>query len=108
MLCHMPCISITKVCFSYFNLFDNMAQKTFLRFLVLLLCFTFVVSTVAGSLKKNEEDPSAIAVQDLQAQDLRDGDELFDVEGGILEFETADYKGPGANPGHDPKTPGKP
>ncbi|XP_030925403.1 uncharacterized protein LOC115952382 [Quercus lobata] len=104
---HALC-SITKVCFSYFNLFENMTQKIFLRFLVLFLAFTFVVSTVARSIKTNKEDPSAHAVQDLQAQDLRDGEELFDVEGRILEFETADYKGPGANPGHDPKTPGKP
>ncbi|KAL4607175.1 hypothetical protein ACB092_09G155200 [Castanea dentata] len=105
----MPCISITKVCLSYFNLFDNMAQKTFLRFLVFFFCFTFVVSTVAGRLiNTKKEDPSAHLVQDLQAQDLRDGKERFNVEGRILEFETADYKGPGANPGHDPKTPGKP
>ncbi|KAL4607174.1 hypothetical protein ACB092_09G155100 [Castanea dentata] len=108
MLYHMPCVFITKVCFSYFNLFDNMAQKTFLRFLVLFLGFTFVVSTVARSLKANKEDPAALGVQDLQAQDLRDGEELFDVKGRILEFETADYRDPKPNPGHDPKTPGKP
>ncbi|KAK7842995.1 hypothetical protein CFP56_013179 [Quercus suber] len=84
-----------------------MAQNTFVRFLVFFLCFSFVVSTVSGSIKTNKEDQS-VAVQDLQAQDLRDGEELFDVEGRILEFETADYKGTGANPGHDPKTPGKP
>ncbi|KAK4581357.1 hypothetical protein RGQ29_024851 [Quercus rubra] len=84
-----------------------MKQKTFVRFSVFFLCFSFVVSTVSGSIKTNKEDPS-VAVQDLQAQDLSDGEELFDVEGRILEFETADYKGTGANPGHDPKTPGKP
>ncbi|KAM4079682.1 hypothetical protein ACJW30_09G134100 [Castanea mollissima] len=84
-----------------------MAQKTFLRFLVLFLGFTFAVSTVARTLK-NKEDPAALAVQDLQAQDLRDGEELFDVEGRILKFENADYKDPGANPGHNPKPPGMP
>ncbi|KAK9986885.1 hypothetical protein SO802_031836 [Lithocarpus litseifolius] len=77
-----------------------MAQKIFLRFLVLFLAFTFVVSTVARK-------ALFFGVSNLNYDDLRDGEELF-VEGRILEFETADYKGPGANPGHDPKTPGKP
>ncbi|GMY20088.1 Cyclin/Brf1 TBP-binding protein [Fagus crenata] len=92
-----------------------MAQKAFLRMLVLFLAFSYVVSIAAvpttRSLNTNKEDPS---VQDQLAQDamdLKDGEELFDVgEGfkeGRMDFETFDYKGAGPNHDHDPKPPGK-
>lgn len=46
-----------------------------------------------------------------EAKDLRDGEEVFDVGERFIEgrtdFETSDYGHTGANPGHDPKTPGK-
>ncbi len=44
--------------------------------------------------------------------DLKDSEELFDVGDGFIErrmdFETLDYKPIISNPGHDPKSPGKP
>ncbi|GMY20087.1 Cyclin/Brf1 TBP-binding protein [Fagus crenata] len=93
-----------------------MAQKAFLRLLMLFLAFSYVLSISAvpttRSLMSNKEDPS---VKDLLAQgamDLKDGEELLDVGEGFIEgrmdFETTDYKGIGANPEHEPKTPGKP
>ena len=44
--------------------------------------------------------------------DLKDSEELFDVGDGFIEgrmdFQTLDYKPISSNPGHDPKSPGKP
>ncbi|GLT70443.1 hypothetical protein SLA2020_425240 [Shorea laevis] len=92
-----------------------MAPKSSLRFFVLFLAFFYVLSTAAvpttRSLKANKEEE---AVHDLLAQDamdLMDGEDLLGVGQGSVEgrmdFETADYKGAGANTGHEPKTPGR-
>ncbi|GMY20086.1 Transmembrane protein [Fagus crenata] len=80
------------------------------------MAFSYVVSIAAvpttRNLKLNNDKPS---VKDLLAQDamdLKDSEELFDVGDGFIEgrmdFETLDYKPIISNPGHDPKTPGKP
>uniref|UniRef100_A0A7N2R7M6 Uncharacterized protein n=1 Tax=Quercus lobata TaxID=97700 RepID=A0A7N2R7M6_QUELO len=92
-----------------------MAHKAFLTFFVLFLSFSYVLSISADpttrSLKSKKEDQSVQHLLAQEAMDLRDGDEVFDVGErfieGRMDFETSDYKGTGANPGHDPKPPGK-
>ncbi|KAK9986884.1 hypothetical protein SO802_031835 [Lithocarpus litseifolius] len=108
----MPCLASHLPKFQF--VFDTMAQKAFLSFFVLFLSFSYVLSISAvptRSLKSKKDDPSVQHLLAQEAMDLRDGVEVFDVGErfieGRMDFETSDYKGTGANQGHDPKTPGK-
>ncbi|KAK4581359.1 hypothetical protein RGQ29_024853 [Quercus rubra] len=109
----MPCLASHPPKFQF--VFDIMAHKAFLTFFVLFLSFSYVLSISAvpttRSLKTKKEDPSVQHLLAQEAKDLRDGEEVFDVGERFIEgrtdFETSDYGHTGANPGHDPKTPGK-
>ncbi|KAJ7971968.1 putative Transmembrane protein [Quillaja saponaria] len=102
-----------------------MEQKAFFRLLLVvtfigLSCIFFAASVPAtrSQLISNMEDPPAVQHQPSHqdAVDLKADDDFFELEEGLLKgrmiVELADYPEPGANrghqPGHQPKTPGKP
>ncbi|OIW03262.1 hypothetical protein TanjilG_20566 [Lupinus angustifolius] len=93
-----------------------MMHKVSLQLLILLLIFSFVLSSAfvptRRSLlqKKNKSSIQTTLVQD--ASDFRNGEEKFDMAEefmveGRMDFERNDYPGTGANNRHDPKTPGR-
>ncbi|XP_014491188.2 uncharacterized protein LOC106753840 [Vigna radiata var. radiata] len=96
--------------------FFNMNSKSPLQFLlILLLALSFVMSSAAVQTRRllpNKENLSAQISSDKGVEELRSGEDLFDLAEEFMErridFENNDYPGTGANNRHDPKTPGTP
>ncbi|KAK7377914.1 hypothetical protein VNO80_03349 [Phaseolus coccineus] len=83
--------------------------------LILLLVFSFVISSAAVKTRRllpNKENISTQISSDKGVENLRSGEEMFDLEEELMErridLENNDYPGTGANNRHDPKTPGTP
>ncbi|BAT84999.1 uncharacterized protein LOC124825824 [Vigna umbellata] len=83
--------------------------------LILLLALSFVMSSAAVQTRRflpNKENLSAQISSDKGVEELRSGEDLFDLAEEFMErridFENNDYPGTGANNRHDPKTPGTP
>ncbi|KAM0977676.1 hypothetical protein ACFX14_013725 [Malus domestica] len=86
----------------------GMAHKcNFMTQLVIFLCFTYVLSSIAAAPTTRSRK---ISKGDLPSQNLLDEGVLDLGEGfveGRMDLETNDYSGVGANPVHDPKPPGR-
>ncbi|XP_054802365.1 uncharacterized protein LOC129306059 [Prosopis cineraria] len=92
-----------------------MVHKSPLQLVIILLGFSFAVSSVAvpasRSLRSNGEEFSRLSTQATPAQGLRNGEEMIEmgeeVIEGRMDLESTDYPGTGANNRHDPRTPGR-
>ncbi|KAK7396112.1 hypothetical protein VNO78_16890 [Psophocarpus tetragonolobus] len=92
-----------------------MRSKTPLQFLTIFLAFSFLLSSAAGQttrkLLTNKEKFSTQITSDKGVEELRNGEEMFDMAEefmaeGRIDLESNDYPGTGANNRHDPpKTP---
>ncbi|CAJ1918997.1 unnamed protein product [Sphenostylis stenocarpa] len=90
-----------------------MRSKSPLQLLTILLVFSFVLSSAAGQTRRllshKENLPTQIS-SDKGVQELRNGEEVFDVAEELMverriDLESNDYPGTGANNKHDPKSP---
>ncbi|ESW33892.1 hypothetical protein PHAVU_001G106900 [Phaseolus vulgaris] len=92
-----------------------MRSKSPLQFLlILLLAFSFVISSAAVKTRRllpNKENISTQISSDKGVEKLGSGEEMFDLAEELerrIDLENNDYPGTGANNRHDPKTPGTP
>ncbi|KAJ4964979.1 hypothetical protein NE237_016828 [Protea cynaroides] len=89
---------------------DLMEQKTLLRFLILILGFSFVLSSRLLPDQPGNEDPSVQEFVEQGLSDVRNRGEGIELEETSLrarmDIESIDdYSPPGANHGHDPPPP---
>ncbi|KAG5053635.1 hypothetical protein GLYMA_03G007400v4 [Glycine max] len=96
-----------------------MRFKSPLQLLIILLVFSFVLSSAALQttrrlLPNKEKTPTQITSDKFQGvEELKNGEEMFDMAEEFMverriDLESNDYPGTGANNRHDPKTPGGP
>ncbi|KAG5041912.1 hypothetical protein AAZX31_03G006900 [Glycine max] len=96
-----------------------MRFKSPLQLLIILLVFSFVLSSAALQttrrlLPNKEKPPTQITSDKFQGvEELKNGEEMFDMAEEFMverriDLESNDYPGTGANNRHDPKTPGGP